>query len=133
MIIPISHQRDRGDSLNDNQPVFAQIQAIIENGIITGIYKADDIIISTTQISRLYNVNPTTAVKAVSRLTDDGILYKRPGIGMCVAGGAREKIYKRRKEDFLGSAIDKFLSEANTLGFTVDELINLIKERSAHD
>ena len=118
--------------MNDNQPVFTQIQAIIENDIIAGTYKVDDLIISTTQISRLYNVNPTTAVKAVSRLTDDGILYKRPGIGMCVAEGAREKIYKRRKKNFLGSAIDKFLMEANTLGFSIDELINLIKERSIH-
>ena len=119
--------------MNDSQPVFAQIQAVIESDIINGTYKVDDLIISTTQISRVYNVNPTTAVKAISRLAEDGILYKRPGIGMCVAKGAREKLFERRKTAFLGPVTDGFLAEANTLGITGDELIKLIKERTRND
>jgi len=113
--------------LDDSQPVFAQIMEIIENDIITGVYSVDDLIISTTQISKLYSVNPTTAVKAISRLTDDGILYKKPGIGMCVAKGAREKITQRRKNIFLGNTIGKLLAEAKTLGIPLNELIRVIK------
>ena len=122
--------------MDDSQPVFVQIMEIIENDIITGAYAVDDIIISTTQISKLYSVNPTTAVKAVGRLSDDGILYKKPGIGMCVAEGAREKIISRRKEIFLESTIDKLLAEAKTLGIPVRELIREIKSRegaNTHD
>lgn len=116
--------------MNDNsQPVFIHLQTIIENEIINGTYKVDELIISTTQISRVYNVNPTTAVKAISRLTEDGILYKRPGIGMCVAEGARDKIFERRKKAFLETALNEFLTEANTLHISTDELITLIKER----
>ena len=114
-------------------PVFIQIQAIIENDIINGIYNVDDLIISTTQISRVYNVNPSTAVKAISRLTEDGILYKRPGIGMCVAEGARKIIFERRKKAFLENALDEFLAEANRLNIPTDELITLIKERIKND
>ena len=55
---------------------------MIEDDIISGEYEIDDIIISTTQISKLLNVNPTTSVKAVSKLFEDGILYKKRGIGM---------------------------------------------------
>ena len=101
----------------------------IESDIITGVYQTDDLIISTTQISKLYSVNPTTAVKAISKLTDAGILYKKRGIGMCVAEGAREKIAARRKETFLNQTIDTLLSEAKTLGITQEELITIIKER----
>lgn len=119
--------------MNDSQPVYIQIQAIIENDIINGTYAVDDLIISTTQISRVYNVNPTTAVKAISRLTEDGILYKRPGIGMCVAEGARDNIIERRKNVFLGTALDEFIAEANTLNIPTDELITLIKERMKID
>lgn len=119
--------------MNDNQPVFIQIQKIIENDIINGTYLVDDLIISTTQISRVYNVNPTTAVKAISCLTEDGILYKRPGIGMCVADGAREKLFERRKKAFLETALNEFLDEANTLNISTDELITLIKERIKND
>lgn len=119
--------------MNDNQPVFTQIMEIVENGIIDGTWSADELIISTTQISRLYNVNPATAVKAISRLAEDGILYKRPGIGMCVAAGARGKIVERRKAAFLGTALDKFLAEAKTLNIPAEKLIKLIKERANHD
>ena len=115
--------------MNDNQPIFIQIMETIESDIITGAYQTGDLIISTTQISKLYSVNPTTAVKAISKLTDAGILYKKRGIGMCVAEGAREKIATRRRETFLNQTIDALLTEAKTLGITQEELINIIKTR----
>jgi len=102
---------------------------MIESGIITGEYRTDDLIISTTQISKVYAVNPTTAVKAVSKLTDAGILYKKRGIGMCVAVGAREKIAARRKDVFLNQTIATLLAEARTLGIPLEELVSVIREK----
>lgn len=115
--------------MNESQPVFMKIMEIIENDIITGVYKTDDLIISTTQIAKLYSVNPSTAVKAVSRLTDMGILYKKKGIGMCVADGASEKIVSWRKDAFLNTTIDALLMEAKTLGISVDQVINVIRKK----
>ncbi len=120
--------------MNDAQPVFQQIMERIESDVITGVYKTDDLIISTTQISKLYSVNPTTAVKAVSKLTDAGILYKRRGIGMCVAEGAREMITKRRKDTFLNETLEAILRETKTLGISIPELIEILKEKEKeHD
>jgi len=116
-------------SLNDWQPVFIQIMEIIEQDIVTSVYQPHDLIISTTQIAKLYSVNPTTAVKAISKLTDDGILYKRRGIGMCVAEGAKEKILHRRKKIFLGQTIDAFITEAQTLGISAEELAESLKAK----
>ena len=116
--------------MNDSQPVFQQIMETIESDIITGVYQTDDLIISTTQISKVYSVNPTTAVKAISKLTDAGILYKKRGIGMCVAAGAKEKISKRRKSVFLNQTIDGLLAESKTLGISLNELIDVIRERT---
>ena len=119
--------------MNESQPIFQQIMESIESDIITGAYQTGDLIISTTQISKVYSVNPTTAVKAISKLTDAGILYKKRGIGMCVADGAREKISKRRKGIFLNQTIDELLSEAKTLGITEEELISIIKAKGANE
>jgi DNA-binding transcriptional regulator YhcF (GntR family) len=116
-------------ALNDSRPVFQQIIEMIESDIITGAYQTDDLIISTTQISKVYSVNPTTAVKAISKLTDAGILYKKRGIGMCVAQGAQEKITERRRAAFLNQTIDALLAEAGTLGISLAELINVIKAK----
>ena len=115
--------------LNDSQPVFQQIIETIESDIITGVYQTDDLIISTTQISKVYSVNPTTAVKAISKMTDAGILYKKRGIGMCVAEGAQEKITARRKDVFLNKTVSSFITEAKTLGLTIDELVNVMKNK----
>jgi DNA-binding transcriptional regulator YhcF (GntR family) len=109
--------------------MFAQIMERIENDIITGVYQTGDLIISTTQISKVYSVNPATAVKAVGKLADDGILYKKRGIGMCVAAGACKKIARRRRAVFLNRTIDALLSEAKTLGISLDDLISEIKRR----
>ncbi|HEX2938484.1 MAG TPA: GntR family transcriptional regulator [Ruminiclostridium sp.] len=116
--------------MNNNMPVFMQIMEMIEDGILSGVYKTDDIIISTTQISKLLSVNPTTSVKAVSNLTNEGILYKKRGIGMCVAQGAKEKIFLRRKEAFMGEIVPGFLNEAKKLGITQDELIRIIRSKN---
>jgi len=120
-------------SLNDSLPIFQQIMETIESDIITGAYQTDDLIISTTQISKVYSVNPTTAVKAISKLTDAGILYKKRGIGMCVAEGAREKITERRRDVFLNQTIDALLTEAKTLGITTDELLREITKREGEN
>lgn len=101
---------------------------MIEDDIISGTYQVHDIIISTTQISKLLSVNPTTSVKAVSNLTEEGILYKRRGIGMCVAEGARDKILNRRKKMFLDEAVPELLMEANKLGISDAELIQIIRK-----
>ena len=118
--------------MNDSRPIFQQIMETIESDIITGTYQTDDLIISTTQIAKVYSVNHTTAVKAVSKLTDAGILYKKRGIGMCVADGAREKIAERRRDVFMNRTIDALLSEAATLGITQDALIEIIKKKGAN-
>ena len=115
--------------MNDSQPIFQQIMERIESDIVTGAYQPDDLIISTTQIAKVYAVNHTTAVKAVSKLTDAGILYKRRGIGMCVAHGARETIAARRRGIFLNQTIAAVLAEAETLGISLEELVTELTTR----
>lgn len=120
--------------MNNSQPVFAQIIEIIENDIITEVYRTDDMIISTTQISKLYSVNPTTAMRAIGKLSDAGILYKKRGVGMCVAEGAREKIFTRRKQNFLNDTVAAFVKEAKRLDISVNDIIQIIREReNIHD
>lgn len=120
--------------LNSEKPIFQQIMEMIEDDIISGTYQVNDIIISTTQISKLLSVNPTTSVKAVSNLAEEGVLYKKRGIGMCVAQGARDKILARRKKMFFEEAVPELLMEANKLGISETELIQTIrKEKEQYD
>jgi len=100
---------------------------MIEDDILFGTYQPNDIIISTTQISKLLNVNPTTSVKAISKLTDEGILYKKRGIGMCVTNEARKIINTRRKKNFIDTAVPEIVNESEKLGISENELIDIIR------
>jgi len=113
--------------MDDSQPIFMQIMEIIETDILRGVYTTDDLIISTTQISKLYSVNPATAVKAVSKLADEGILYKKRGIGMCVTADALGIIRNRRKDTFMNQTLRSVLTEAEALGIGMDELISMLQ------
>jgi len=121
--------------MSDSRPIFQQIMERIESDIITGVYAPDELIISTTQIAKFYSVNHATAVKAISKLTDAGVLYKKRGIGMCVARGAPEVIKQRRKYIFLNQTIERLLAEAKTLDVSIEELKQIIenKERERKD
>ena len=55
-------------------------------------------------------------------------MYKKRGIGMFVAEGAKEQIMKKRKEHFYDDYIKSLLAEARNLGITKQELITMIEE-----
>lgn len=118
--------------LGVEKPVYMVIMQAIEDKIISGEYKTDDLIISTTQISKVFSVNPTTAMRAISELTALDILYKKRGIGMCVAQGARQKITTHRIDTFYKETLPDFIEEATKLEIPIDDLIKKIKEND-HD
>ena len=81
-------------------PIFIQISENIKDDIMSGKYMTNALIMSTTQLAQQYSVNRVTAAKSVSLLRDEGIVYKKRGIGMCVKHGAREVIIAQRTKRF---------------------------------
>lgn len=114
--------------MHEEKPVFMQIIEMIEDDIISGTYGADELIISTPQISKLLSVNPTTAQRAIGVLTDRGIIYKKRGVGMAVAPAAKEKLLEERRARFFEKTVPGFVEEARKIAITGDELIKIIKE-----
>ena len=47
---------------------------------------------STNELARAFNINPATAAKGVNRLVEEGLLYKRRGIGIVCCPPARWKL-----------------------------------------
>ncbi len=109
------------------KPIFVQIAEFIEDGIISGAFPEDSQVPSTTEISIRYKVNPATALKGINILVDDGVVYKKRGLGMFVTIGARKAIRNKRKGEFYENYISKAISEAKKLNITIDEVISMIK------
>lgn len=109
-------------------PLFMQVAQWLEEEILKGHIKEEEQIPSTNQFAALYKINPATARKGFTILTDEGILYKKRGIGMFVATGAKEKIRNRAKERFLNESLKTLLLEAKRLGMTKQDVIHMLNE-----
>jgi DNA-binding transcriptional regulator YhcF (GntR family) len=105
-----------------------QIAEIIENDILMGHLKEEEQSPSTNQFAKIYQINPATAGKGLNILVDEGILYKKRGIGMFVAEGARKKIIKKRQGSFFKEILPDIMVEASRLEITKEEIVEFIKE-----
>ena len=114
--------------LNEDEPIFIQISKAIEDEILTDSIKEDEQVPSTTELSRLYNINPATVLKGMNILVDKNILYKKRGLGMFVNRGAKKTIKLLRKESFKNKFIKNLIEEANKLDIDKDELLEMIKQ-----
>lgn len=119
--------------LTQEKSIYIQIKEMIEQDILRDILLEEERVPSTNELARLYAINPATAAKGVNLLVDEGILYKKRGIGMFVAEGAREKIRARRKKNLYQDYVKSLLAEAGSLGITKKELIEMIAEDREYD
>lgn len=116
-----------GFIIDDSRPIFVQIAEKIEDDIIEGGLPEEAQVPSTNQFASFYQINPATAAKGVNMLVDEGILYKKRGIGMFVAEGARVKLMEKRKEQFYEQYVVTMVREAGKLGITAEKLTEMIK------
>jgi GntR family transcriptional regulator len=120
-------------SFDDSQPIFQQIAEMIEDNILKGVYEEDEQIISVAQFASTFQINPATAVKGIGLLVNEGILYKKRGLGMYVAAGAKKTIMSKRRTRFYDELVAKLLDEAEKLEMTYEDVIEMIKQRSGDD
>lgn len=112
--------------LNNEEPIFIQIAQAIEDEILSNEIKEAEQVPSTTELSKLYKINPATVLKGINILVDKNILYKKRGIGMFVSEGAKTIIKEARKENFKHNFIKNLLQEADKLEINRKELVDII-------
>ncbi|NYE94769.1 DNA-binding transcriptional regulator YhcF (GntR family) [Psychromicrobium silvestre] len=112
--------------IDNGKPIFLQIAELIENEIVDGSLAEESQVPSTNEFAAFHRINPATAAKGVNLLVDDGILYKRRGIGMFVASGARESLMVRRREEFYQQFVQPLRAEARKLGIDNRQLAEMI-------
>ena len=108
-------------------PIYIQIAQSIEDSILKDIFKENEMIPSTTEISVKYKINPATVTKGFNILVNEGIIYKRRGIGMFVSEGSKELLINRRKERFFNDYIISLLDEAKKLNISKEDVIKMIQ------
>ena len=117
---------------DESRPIFLQLAEMLEDGIISGAFPEEGQIPSITEYSAALKINPATALKGINLLVDAGLVYKKRGVGMFVAEGAREALLAKRREGFYESQAKPAAREAKALGITLDELKKMM-ERGYED
>lgn len=115
--------------IDDGRAIFQQIADQVSDSIVDGTLAEETRAPSTNELAAFYRINPATAAKGVNLLVDKGVLYKRRGIGMFVATGARELLLLERRRRFADRYVDPLLTEAARLGLHTRDVIDLIHER----
>jgi GntR family transcriptional regulator len=114
--------------LDEGTPLFAQIAERLAEEIADGGLAEGERVPSMNELAAFYRINPATAAKGLNLLADEGLLEKRRGIGMFVAGGARRRLLAQRRERFTAHYVEPLVTEAARLGIDADELTELVRE-----
>ncbi|HEY0001171.1 MAG TPA: GntR family transcriptional regulator [Actinoplanes sp.] len=109
---------------DDRSPIYLQIADGIKNDVLSGALKEDEQVMSTNQYATFYRINPATAAKGFAQLVEEGVLYKKRGIGMFISPDARQRLRAARRERFFADVVDPMLAEAGRIGIGVDEIIS---------
>lgn len=113
--------------LDSDKSIYIQIAEIIENDILAENLKAEEQAPSTNEFAKVYNINPATARKGLNMLVDEGILYKKRGIGMFVTKEGREKIIKKRQDMFFKERLPEIMMEAERLEIKREDIKKYIE------
>jgi DNA-binding transcriptional regulator YhcF (GntR family) len=110
-----------------SKPIYVQIASWLENEILAGNLLPHERIYSQYQLADMFNINPATAAKGLTMLLEEGLVYKKRGLGMFIAEHAPDHIRKKRREQTLQQLIRELVTEANNLGVEERELLDMIK------
>ena len=110
------------------KPIYLQIAEWLEGEILSETIKEEERIYSQYQLAEMFTINPATAAKGLNILADEGIVYKKRGLGMFVSPNAKQFILTKRRSQVLGQMIKELVMEANRLDVGESELNRMIQQ-----
>ena len=105
------------------EPIYIQIAQMIRAQVLAGELKEEEQVMSTTQFATTFRINPATAQKAFAGLVEEGVLYKRRGLGMFVAPQARERLLDDHRKRYFEEVLAPALRQADILGISTDDVV----------
>lgn len=117
--------------LHSGMPVYRQLIDQVRGGIASGSLKAGDQLPTVRQLAVDLAINPNTVMRAYRELELSGLLETHQGTGTFIADKKVEKNSAER-ERHLGQMAGEFAARAGAAGFTLEELIDRLRELLPH-
>lgn len=103
-------------NFNTNKPIYLQIVDVICDRILSGELKGGDRIPSVREYGADIGVNPNTMMRSYEKLTADGIIFNKRGIGYFVADDARDTVLAAQRKEFMEKDVPAILQRMRLLG-----------------
>ena len=112
---------------HDRQPIFRQLADQLTRQILRGTWKEGEALPSVRRIAADMKINHLTVMKGYQILVEQGVVEKKPGQGMFVSTGAKQRLLATEKKRFLNEQIPQIAETLERLDMSLDELIVQLK------
>src|SRR5246127_3443279 len=112
-------------------PLYHQLERSIRFAIATGKLGIGDQLPTVRQLAVDLRINANTVAKVYAELERAGVVETRRGVGTFVNDRPPEAMFGRRdREKQLRELADQFIAETGTRGFSLDDVIEHLQNRS---
>ena len=108
---------------NGNKSIYLQICDVICERILSGDLAPDSRIPSVREYGAEIGVNPNTIMRSYEKLTSEGIIYNKRGIGYFISEDAPEIVLETQREEFLNNELPLILKRMKLLGIDPKEVL----------
>lgn len=109
-------------NFSTEKAIYVQIADRLCDEILTGKFADDERIPSVREYAVLLEVNTNTTVKSYDLLEQQGVIYKKRGLGYFVTAGAKEKILDERRREFMETRLPEMFRQMRMLGIGLEEV-----------
>ena len=117
--------------LHTGVPVYRQLIDQVRAGVASGALTAGDQLPTVRQLAVDLSINPNTVMRAYRELELGGMLETHQGTGTFISDKKIEKKSSERERQ-LGQMAGEFAARAGAAGFTLEELIDRMREMLPH-
>jgi GntR family transcriptional regulator len=115
-------------SPTDGVPIYLQIVNQIKYLVSSGRLTPGEELPPIRALAEKLIVNPNTIARAYRELETAGIVLKRRTTGTYISSGG-SRLARRDRIKIVTRRIDALLAEARHMGITLDELVELMRQR----
>ncbi len=112
---------------DDPTPIYAQLDRALRAGIATGRLQPGAQLPTVRQLAVELRINANTVARVYAELERAGVLETRRGVGSFISASPAQARPPREHERRLRGFITRVLADADSNGFTLDEVIDALQ------
>ena len=102
-------------AFSENRPINLRLSDLTCEPIRSGELRAEDRLMSVREYGALIGVTTDPKMRTYEKLTNDGIIYNKRGIGYFVCPGARETVLANERKSFMENELPAILKRIQLL------------------